>query len=366
MIRLLHTADLHLDWSFPPLSANRRSVRRHEVAGLFYQLISLAIEHNVQGVVIAGDLFQSLMPPQECRSTASTGFARLADLGIPVFLAPGHEEGRLGILDRMDWPGNVCVFGNEDARASNLVPGLTVYGFPIGPGTDYVSRPLQDFRRLDRPGVHLGVLHGTYQGLPIGFPGDTYLPILVEDIARSGLDYLALGHYHDHFACVHGGTHAIYPGSPARLDFGQQSARSAVLVTLSEGAPGIERIPLEDRPYLEFSYDLSKRSLAEILTELEEKADPNACARVVLDGAVWDEIDFFATRVRERLAGSFFFLDAVDRTEISLPPPGDTVMDLFVRRSRAALAETDLSPEERAKEEYALRAGLIALKGGEL
>ena len=338
-------------------------MRRREVIGVFYQLVSLAIERKVQALIIAGDLLQAQMPPQEQRSAVTAGFSRLADQGIPVFLVPGHDETRLSILERLELPGNVYLLNAEGVNVSHLVPGLTVYGFPVDLAQDF--RPLENFRRLDRPGVHLGVAHGTYVGLPEE-PADRWLPIPPEDIARSGLDYLALGHYHEFFSCAHGGTHAVYPGSPARLDFGQAATRSALLVTLGEGPPSVERLTLRDRQYLEFCFDLAERAFPDVLAELNEKANPEACAKVTLVGTIGEGIDFFAERILEKYTDSFFYLEVDDRTQISLPSSGQAILDLFVRRSRAALNEPDLTPEERAAEEYAIRAGLIALKGGPL
>ncbi|MGE5551966.1 MAG: metallophosphoesterase family protein [Bacteroidota bacterium] len=364
MIRLLHTADLHLDWAFPSYPANRRALRRREIIGVFYQLISLAIEHNVQAVLIAGDLFESELPSQEVRSAVTAGFTRLADHGVPVFLAPGHVEAHTGVYDRLDLPGNVCLVGGDEPNASHLLPMLTVYGFPTGFDRDF--RPLQGFEPLDRPGIHLGILHGTYQGLPNKPEEDNWLPIWPEDAARSKLDYLALGHYHEHFTAIHGETHLAYPGTPARLGFGQAQERCALLVSFGEGAPAIERLPLRDRPYLEFDFDLSVVSIEEVLDELDRRQDPEACVRVILHGAILDGLDFFAERVLARHTGSFFYLEAADRTEIALPASGDTIQDAFIRRCQNSLREKDLSTADRAALEYALRAGLIALRGGRL
>jgi DNA repair exonuclease SbcCD nuclease subunit len=363
MISILHTADLHLDWPFPSFPASRRALRRRELIEIFYQVIALAIERNVHAIVIAGDLFQSQIPPESALSAAITGFAQLADHGIPVFLAPGHEEARLGTLNHLELPGNVYLLSGGEITTSNLLPNLTVYGFPVNAEPDF--RPLENFRCGNQPGIHLGVVHGTYTGLPANNVEDQLSPIPPEDIARSGLDYLALGHYHDYYACTHGGTQAVYPGSPVRLAFGQQEARSVVLVGLTEGPPTTERLLLRDRANIEFVFNLSRISFAEALAELENRADKEAFARVVFTGSVSDEADFFAERVMEKSA-LFFYLEAIDQTEIVLPPGQDTVQDLFSRRCADALAEKDLSSEERAVEEYAYRAGLVALRGGGL
>ena len=108
------------------------------------------------------------------------------------------------------------------------------------------------------------------------------------------------------------------------------------------------------------------RSFPELLAELDEKADPEVCAKVTLDGTIGGEIDFFAERIMEKYVNSFFHLEVADLTQVSPPSSGQAILDLFVRRSKAALNEPDLTPEERAVEEYAIRAGLIALKGGRL
>ncbi|MGE5529184.1 MAG: metallophosphoesterase family protein [Patescibacteria group bacterium] len=359
MISILHTADLHLDWPFRALPAACRAARRSDLLGILGRLIELAVERHVQALVIAGDTFTGL-PSPSLRAALVSCLQALEERGIVVFAVPGPDEARLGILAGLALPENVRLLGGEQSCDTSL-PGLTVYGFPPDGG-----RPLEGFHCQNRPGLHLALAHAAYAGLPGTdgqAPGAYVTP---EDIARSGLDYLALGGYHEHYACVHGGTTAVYPGAPARLSFGMGTPRSAALVGLTEGPPAVERVVFTDRAYLEFAYDLGVAAFGDCLADLAQKADPEACARVLLTGEVHDGLDFFGDRLRERCAASFFHLEVEDRTTIGSHAEQGSIEDLFARRCRAALAERTLSPAERAREEYAFRAGMIALRGGRL
>lgn len=58
MIKILHTADLHLGRSFASLRDKAREHRR-QLLKTFEKIIELAIRENVSLILIAGDLFDS-------------------------------------------------------------------------------------------------------------------------------------------------------------------------------------------------------------------------------------------------------------------------------------------------------------------
>ena len=56
--------------------------------------------------------------------------------------------------------------------------------------------------------------------------------ILPEEVAQSGLDYLAAGHVHVFTDLSRGATKACYPGTPAPLHLGVNEGGSVVLAVL--------------------------------------------------------------------------------------------------------------------------------------
>ena len=73
MVRLIHTADLHLDSAFSSrFSKEEAEERRQNLLMAWNRLLSYGIEKKVQAVLIAGDLFDSAVV--ECRASCSRGF----------------------------------------------------------------------------------------------------------------------------------------------------------------------------------------------------------------------------------------------------------------------------------------------------
>ena len=60
-LKILHTADLHLDSPFEYMSAAHAVIRRSEQRQLLDRLADLARINNVDIVLMSGDLFESAM-----------------------------------------------------------------------------------------------------------------------------------------------------------------------------------------------------------------------------------------------------------------------------------------------------------------
>src|SRR5687768_6936185 len=105
MLKLLHTADLHLGCEFSQLDADdRRKLARARLA-VVEQILALAEQYDVDAVVWAGDIFDTPKPSEDWWKgfakalTARTGWSR------PVVLLPGnHDPLNDGSLFEKDHP----------------------------------------------------------------------------------------------------------------------------------------------------------------------------------------------------------------------------------------------------------------------
>jgi exonuclease SbcD len=91
MLKLLHTADIHLGAKFLSLG-NKGAVQREQIKASFKKLISRAIEEEVGIVLIAGDLFDANQQPQANIDLVVEQFNLLAQRNIPVCLIPGTHD----------------------------------------------------------------------------------------------------------------------------------------------------------------------------------------------------------------------------------------------------------------------------------
>src|SRR5829696_2649923 len=256
-MRLLHTADWHLGRAFHGedlLSAH---------AAFVDFVVEAARAHAVDGVLIAGDLYDRALPPVDAVRLASEALARLADVAPVIAISGNHDSAaRLG-------------FGAELlARA-----GVHVCCDPLGAGTpiaigdgwvhaipylepDLVREPLGIEERthaaamtaamarvragIVSPGPVVVMAHAFVAG---GAPSESERDLAVGGAASvpasvfEGTDYVALGHLHG--PQVVGGGLGRYAGSPVPFSFSEAGqAKSVAVVEVTAGAlPLVELLP---------------------------------------------------------------------------------------------------------------------------
>jgi len=222
---------------------------------------------------------------------------------------------------------------------------------------------LATLRRTNEPGIHVAVLHAAVWANPTWELKDEDLPLKPEQIAASGMHYIALGHYHQFAEYNEGGVRAVYSGSTEGRDFGECGPRYAVIAEVGEGGVAIDKRECHTRELREVAIDLGEHpaaSDAEIADRVLEQRSETVLIRARLTGPA----DFVpsAERIADRLKSAFFHVEVVDETRLV---DGDlvrrladepTIRGLFTRkmleRARAA------SGDERAVAELGLKAGL--------
>jgi DNA repair exonuclease SbcCD nuclease subunit len=365
-VKILHTSDLHIDWPFDKFIGASREQRRRDLFAAFEELCSLAIAVQADVLLVAGDLFHS---DQVDRSTAAlviSGLSKLGEHGVKVVILPGnHDPGIAGVLRKnAGLPANVFVFAGDDWQLFNEIEGVAIYGHPFTESKKGVrvlpeleiNNQLTDFT--------VGILHGTVSGLPQA--ENDYFPITPKDIAECGLDYLALGHFHNYQDCSSGQTISYYPGSPERLSFNNTVDRKAVLVTLDDSGVNAQPLSLMARPYQVVDVDFNKGELPEIFNYIQRYADNNAVARFNLTGLIEEEDVLTIAKLEQHFKNSFFHLEVSDNTVIM--PTGDladrTVKGVFIGKILARLHNQKTNPEEKKVLIEALKIGLTVLEGG--
>lgn len=132
MIRLLHTADVHLGARFLSLG-DKGAAQRQQIKAAFRKLVFLAIAERVDMVLTAGDLFDSNQQPQANVDLVVEQFGLLAAADIHVCLIPGtHDCFDSGsIYRKFDFPGkcpNLTLFLDQGWNHREFPAlGLTVY-----------------------------------------------------------------------------------------------------------------------------------------------------------------------------------------------------------------------------------------------
>ncbi len=215
-MRIVHLSDLHLGFrQFQRQTPAGINQREADVAASFVRAVDRLIEIVPDVILIGGDVFHTVRPTNTAILHAFQQFARLA-AALPeteiIVVAGNHDMPRstetICILKLFAAPLGMHV-ADRDARRLQFTRGgkkLSVLAVPdLPPGTvELAPDPAADYNVL--------LLHGEVQGmLPHGDMSDrAAMQIPVEEVARPGWDYVALGHYHVYKKIA---PHVFYSGS---------------------------------------------------------------------------------------------------------------------------------------------------------
>ncbi len=352
MLRILHAADFHLDSPFAALSEEQAALRRREQRQLLTDLAGAAADADL--VLLPGDLLDSGVCHAE---TVEALEEFLRSLPCPVFIAPGNHDyyAPESPWNRMDCGANIHIFTDPHPTSVALPElGCTVWGAAFtGPRS---AGKLRAFR-APAEGLQLMLLHGDVGG------GVGYGPVSEEEIAASGLRYLALGHIH---ACSglrrSGSTYWAYPGCLMGRGFDETGEKGFLRVELSESECRAEFVPLPGRRYEILAVDVT--GAESLMSAVEAALPPDAAKhvlRVLLRGQ-WPEKPK-TEALAAALADRCFRLELRDETrlltDVWLDAGEDTLRGCFLRVLKK---KYDAAPEDRkAAITLAARFGLAAL-----
>lgn len=185
MAKVLHAADFHLDSAFRSLPEEQARLRRQESRLLPGQLVDWANDHGAQLMLLAGDLFDS---DRLFSQTAQMLAQALARFQGTVVIAPGNHDwlSAASPYRQPIWPENVRIFlGRGMERLTLPELGCTVYGAAFT-APEEAESGLRGFYAQPDGNARIMVLHGD-----VGSREGRYRPIAPEEIASTGLDYLA-------------------------------------------------------------------------------------------------------------------------------------------------------------------------------
>ena len=227
MLRLLHTADVHLGARHADLGEAAIAQRERQFAA-FVRTIDVALAELVDVVLIAGDLFDSNVQPRRSVERVAAELRRLVERRIRTVITPGTHDvyDRASVYRAYDLPsmaaprdaGMVVVLTPEQPSTFIATCDVSIVGRPF-PTKRAPFGPLRDAGMADGlPGRwKVGLFHAAV-AIPGRTDGDDVV-ITTQEIAASGLDYVALGHWH---AAQHGARRRRHVGVQRRPGAGRR------------------------------------------------------------------------------------------------------------------------------------------------
>jgi exonuclease SbcD len=386
MLRILHTADVHLGARHADLGEQASAQRERQFAA-FRATVDLAIETKVDLVLVAGDLFDSNVQPRRSVERVAAELKRLAGAKIRTVIVPGTHDvyDRSSIYRAYDL-AELAGVGPDDDFVTVLSPDrsdvhleacdVVVHG-PCFPTKRAPHSPLRDLTVAgdDRATWHIGLLHAAL-AIPGRTDGDDVV-VTPDEIAATGLDYLALGHWHSAQQGKAGPVTWAYAGAPEPVALDQDRAGKVLQVTLEEAGTS-RQVRVEERTVGRTRFERLEIDAATLATQpalveqLQARADPDLVLDVRLTGVRPDELDLDVDEVEAQLRPSFLKVRVRDAsvpalTEGALPSP-DTVAGAFIRDVEARIAELEAADDaaQAAELRDVLRLGRLLLDGHEV
>lgn len=389
MLRLLHTADVHLGARHADLGEGASALRERQFAA-FSASVDLALEERVDLFLVAGDLFDSNTQPRRSVERVAAELARLARGRVRTVLVPGTHDvyDRASVYRAHDLPALAGARPGDDL-VTLLTPerqwvhlpacDVVVHG-PVFPTKRAPHSPLRDIAAAGAPPAtwRIGLLHAA-----VAIPGRTdhdEVVVTPAEIVASGLDYLALGHWHAAQVWRDEGVTWAYAGAPEPVAVDQDRAGKVLLVTLEE-RDGTRTVEVQERVVGRTSFRREELDAAAVDSQpalvgrLRELADPDLVLDVRLIGVRPDDLDLEPGEVEEALRASFLRVRVRDHSRPALTdgalPPAETVAGAFIRNVEGRIADLEASGGEAGEREAAelrdvLRLGRLLLAGQEV
>ena len=245
-LKILHTADWHLDSPFGSLEEGLREFLREQLRRIPDLIADLCIREKCDVVLLAGDIFDG--PPT--RQTLDDVKRALQRCGVPVLLSPGNHDFCGPDSPWMEpWPENVHIFAGDLTFVDLPELDCRIYGA----GYRSMDCPglLEDFHAEGDAKWCVAVLHGDPMTL-----SSPCCPVTAAQVRESGLDYLALGHIHRSGSFRAGNTLCAWPGCPMGRGWDETGEKGVFLAELDETAR-VRFVPLGLPEFAELTVSVS-------------------------------------------------------------------------------------------------------------
>ena len=355
LVRFVQTSDWQIGMKGGGLGEAGRIVREARIESI-HNVLKAAQEHEADFVLMCGDIFEHNMVSQEDVMAVVAIFNQYPD--VPLYLLPGNHD----IL------GADCVYNREIfqrlrhftvLRSSDPVevPGAILHPCPIFSKfiTQDVSVPIPVVHEAD--GIHIGVAHGSLVGkTPVW--EDITLPIEPSCVERTGIDYLALGHWHGYraFEDNAGVVRITYSGTHEQTTYAEDGAGQCLLVQIDGKGepPGVEPIKTGQLTWASTEFELrDSSSLDELKSYLESIKDTDM-VRLELRGELpleckeeLDNILEFQETLHKNFRAKLESLDIMAPTELGEQVDlGDPTLDQTANELNQLLT-SEADPKER-------------------
>ena len=332
-------------------SSEKARERKSEILASFARLVRHAAENRVDGILIAGDLFDSAHVTRRTEKYVLELIASYPDLPF-FYLAGNHDRGnRLRLREEL--PENLHTFG--DGWTSYTLGEVTVTGSEC---------PDPDTLRLSEDALNVVLMHGQERAGRATGPD----VIAFGKLKGKHIDYLALGHLHAYrTAQIDPRCTACYSGCLEGRGFDECGPKGYVLLEIENRRITHRFVPFARRTLHTVPCDVtdfsSQLELEERVLRAVAEIPSQDLVKVELVGSCRADAPKDPTHLSALLSERFWFAKVADASRLLIFPE-DYRNDIslkgeFVRRVMAS----ELSEKEK---ERVIACGFRVLLGEEV
>lgn len=344
-MKFIHCADLHLGSA---LSLNfdkaKAGKRKDELLNGFSELVDLADRGGYDGLLIAGDVFDSAKVSAKTRSFFEKHIT--AHPTLRFFCLMGNHDGAVELFPNGK-PDN-C-FLCADKVVCEKLGNVNIVMLPS---------PDAPLPALDPNDYNIVIMHGTV--------GEGAGCVKLSALSGRGIDYLALGHYHDfRLETLDRRGKWCYSGCLEGRGFDECGVKG--FVSIDADRREYEFVPFAKRTLFELHLNLDGKCDAaaqlDAVRELIRDIDPKDGVRLILEGSHDEDDEIYADHIAALLEGRCYVSKVKDETKLTIDPSkyvnDPSLKGEFVR----LVMKSELVTERR---DAVLMLGLAALRGEEL
>ncbi len=355
MVRLIHTADLHLDSAFSSrFSKEEAEERRRNLLIAWNKLLQYGIERRVQAILISGDLFDS---PVVSRSTMEIFLSSIRkNPEISFFYLRGNHDTKNTFRFRDDLPKNLFLFSKEGKKyrlkEKLVLLGQEFYGTERRSefteesygtesllelpeeleelGEEELLSPssakdaVQSIWNLKEEDCNILMLHGALR--EGGSEVQNEQGISLKQLSRYPIHYLALGHIHKREEGKCGSLNYIYPGCLQGRGFDEEGEKGFYYVEIEEETKEIkaEFVPLKEGAFRIIPLFLSEEDgtldAEEKIRESlkKEGAEAKDSVRIILKGEKRAEEERNLRYLEKQLEEEYAYIEIKEETKLKL------------------------------------------------
>ena len=368
-VKVLHCADLHFDTPFKELSKEVSDTSKNELLEVFKKIIDLAIEENIEVLLIAGDVFDNLTVNKNTLFFISDQIKRIKN--IKVFISPGNHDpyNEKSFYSMINWPENVYIFKGDMEFKEVKELNLIIWG--AGFRNNYENETLLKSINVENNKINIMLLHGE---IISANSKNEYNPIYINDIYKSNIDYIALGHRHKFSGILKEGmTTYAYSGCPQGRGFDEEGEKGVRIGEVYKGGTNLSFLPVCKRKYITKEIDITGTNnydevIFKLLSDLSDEEIHKNFYKIILKGELKEHFNLKESVLIEKLKNKFYYIKIINDTSIEVNltelSRDYSIKGMFIAKILEKLK--DASDDDKEILKLALKMGIQCLSEDEV